>query len=146
MYCIARGGGGGRIVSRKVHKNFMKSNQKVCRYGYKVNQHNTKPSLPSHAMTISTVSNRSALLQYCLDELLLLVCDHTLANQRALLLMLKNNLWAAVKVEGTADANTRKGHYQANNMKGRYGLKHKKPKAIKENGLLCLNYFCGDKV
>lgn len=121
----------------------MKSNQAICRYRCKVNQHNMKASLSSHAMTNSTVSNRSALLKYCLDKLLLLlVCDRALANRRALLPILKNNLRAGTQVKGTANANTRKGHYQANNMKGRYELKHKQTKAIKENGLLCLNNFC----
>ena len=105
-----------------------------------------KASLPSHTMTNFTAFNRSALLKYCLDKLLLVVCDHALANRRALLPMLKNNLWARTEIKETADANTRKGHYQANNMKGRYGLKQNQTKAIKENGLLCLKNFRGDKV
>lgn len=60
--------------------------------------------------------------------------------------MLKNNPWAGTKVKRTADANKRKGHYQANNMKGRYGVKHKQTEVIKENDLLSLSNFHGDKV
>lgn len=58
-----------------------------------------KASIPSHGMTNSTLSNTFALFKYCLDELLLLVCDHTLANKRKFLPMLKNNLWAGTKVK-----------------------------------------------
>lgn len=93
----------------------------------------------------STVSNMFTLFKYCLEKLSLLVYDHISATKRALLPMLENNPWAGKKVKGTADANKRKGHSQATNMKGMYGKKHKQTKVIKEKDLLCLNNFYGDK-
>lgn len=70
----------------------MKSNQKGCSYRNKVKRRNMMGSVTSHSMENFTVFNKSALPKYCSDEPLLLVCDHTLANKRALLPMLKNNL------------------------------------------------------
>lgn len=130
---------------KDVHKSFVKSKQKICRCKMQ-----GKPTSFEDFTAIpckdSTVSNRFALFEYCLEKLPLLAYDHVSANKRALLPMLKNKPWAGTKVKGTADANKRKGHYQATNMNGRYGVKHKQTKVIKENGLLCLNNFYGRKV
>lgn len=57
---------GGFSVVKDVHKSFMKSKQKICDARCKVNQHNLKTSLPSHAKI--PVSNRFALFEYCLEN------------------------------------------------------------------------------
>lgn len=75
------------FLSKKCYQTSMKSNQKICSYGNKVKQHNMMGSQSSHSIKNITVFNRSALpiQRKRLDELLLLVCGHVLANTRACL-------------------------------------------------------------
>lgn len=70
----------GFSVVKDVHKSFMKSNQKICRYKMQGNQHNMKTSLTSHTK-IPLFPIGLLYFEYCLQKLPLLIYDHISAKK-----------------------------------------------------------------